>query len=283
VPYQPAIPSLSRDLTAGKSELWYPNERQGHMCHPDVPANWETIQTDGSEVMLSLPSGEEMPALLVGPSGAPGVLLIGDVYGRSAFYEQLASRIAAHGFQVVLPDYFFRQGPVIGDGQAAAFARRAQLDEIQSVADMRAAVDWMREQSSHPAVGVIGFCMGGTFALDLASTEDDLVSVSYYGFPVPQASIVHPPTPPMDLVAELRGPVLAFWGDADEIVGVEHIRRYIERATLSNSRFRSEVLPGLGHAFLAAADLADPDDPATGTWNRTLAHLRSYLLEEARP
>jgi carboxymethylenebutenolidase len=252
------------------------------MCHPDVPANCDAIEVNGSEVTVGVPSGELMPALLAGPMGAPGVLLIADMFGRSAFYEQLAARIAAQGLQVLLPEYFFRQGPITEAGHGAPFARRAQLDEMQSVEDLRAAIGALREQSGGASVGVVGFCMGGTFALDLASTEDDLVAISYYGFPVPQTSIVHPPTPPVDLVGGLRGPVLAFWGDADETVGVEHICEYIDRATASNPQFRSRVLPGLGHGFLGAADLGASNDPGTETWNEALAFLRSNLVEGPR-
>jgi dienelactone hydrolase len=251
------------------------------MCHPEVPASWETFQANGSEVTVTVPSGESMPALLLGPEGAAGVLLIADMFGRSEFYEQLAARIAAQGLQVLLPEYFFRQGPITEPGHGAAFARRAQLDEVQSVEDMRAAAGWLREESGSAPVGVVGFCMGGTFALDLASTEDDIVAVSYYGFPVPQASITHPPARPIDLVEDLRGPVLALWGDADETVGIDHIRSYIDRASAVNPNFQSEVLPGLAHGFLGGADLADPLDPATATWERALAHLRTNLLDNA--
>jgi dienelactone hydrolase len=252
------------------------------MCHHDVPANCEAIEVGGSEVTIRVPSGDFMPALRTGPEGAPGVLLIADMFGRSAFYEQLAARLAAKGLQVLLPEYFFRQGSITESGHGGAFARRAHLDEERSVEDMRAAIDWLRAQSGGASVGVIGFCMGGTFALDLASTEDELVVVSYYGFPVPQASIVHPPTPPMDLVPELRGPVLAFWGDADETVGLEHIREYVDRARASNPQFRSAVLPGLGHGFLGSADLEASNDPGTETWNETLEFLHSNLIEAVR-
>jgi dienelactone hydrolase len=252
------------------------------MCHPEVPESWETIQTGGAEVEVSVSTDELMPALHVGPDGAPGVLLIADMFGRSAFYEQLAARIAAEGLQVLVPEYFFRQGPLAEGGHELAFARRAQLEEVQSVEDMRAGVEYLRERSAGAPVGVVGFCMGATFALDLASTEDDLVTVAYYGFPVPQPSIVHPPARPIDLVEDLKGPVLAFWGDADQTVGVDSVHEYVELAAAANPEFRSEVLPGLNHGFLGAADLADPNDPATETWRQTLAHLRTNLFERAR-
>jgi carboxymethylenebutenolidase len=247
------------------------------MCHPEVPETWERVQASRREIVVDLPTGEQMPALSVGGEDAPGVLLIGDVYGRSAFYEQLAAMIAVEGLQVLVPDFYFRQGPLAEQGHEAAFARRAKLDEKQSVEDLRAGAAWLRSRSGSTRVGVVGFCMGGTFALDLASTDSALVTVAYYGFPVPQATIAHPPARPIDLVENLRGPVLAFWGDQDEVVGVEQARSYIKLAAAYNPEFRGEILPGLGHAFLAAADLTDPEVPATRTWQDTLAHLRDHL------
>lgn len=163
-------------------------------------------------------------------------------------------------------------------GKDAAFARRRQLDEARTLDDLRAAIAWLRERSGRRMVGVVGFCMGGTFPLDLASTEIDLVSAAYYGFPVPRPSIASPPPAPMSLVANLRGPVLAFWGEEDDTVGMEHVARYVEQASTANPAFRAHVLPGLGHGFLGSAVL-DPSDVGGATWSQTLAHLREHLQE----
>lgn len=251
------------------------------MCHPDVPPGWATAAGTPREITVALPGGEALPCLHVGPETAPGVLLIGDVFGRSPFYENLAVLIAQTGLQVVLPDFFFRQGPLAEQTKEAAFGRRAQLDEVQTLDDLHAVIAWLREHGAGERVGTIGFCMGGTFVLDLASTEDDLVSVAYYGFPVPKAK--NPPPPPADLVDDLRGPVLAIWGEGDETVGLEQIRDYVERASRANPDFVAEVLEGLGHGFLAASELGNPDDPGAATWPRALAHLNDHLqLQEAR-
>jgi dienelactone hydrolase len=247
------------------------------MCHPDVPETWDHVQASRSEIVVDLLTGEKMPALSVGSDDAPGVVLIGDLYGRSPFYEQLAAMIAAENLHVLVPDFFFREGPLADQGHEAAFARRAKLDEKQSVEDLRAAVGSLRGQSGSSRVGVVGFCMGGTFALDLASSEADLVTVAYYGFPVPQATIAHPPARPIDLVEQLSGPVLAYWGDQDAVVGVENARSYIEKARVADLGFRGEILPGLGHGFLGTADLSDASAPETRTWRATLEHLRKHL------
>ena len=115
----------------------------------------------------------------------------------------------------------------------------------------------------------------------LASTRPDLVSVAYYGFPVPQASVRFPPPRPLDLVGSLRGPVLAFWGEQDQAVGLEHARDYAARAAQVNPQFSYEIVPGLGHGFLSQAALDDSSDPGGATWLRTLEHLHRHLLHPA--
>lgn len=252
------------------------------MCHREIPDGMADPSASQREALVGLRGGEQMPSLHVGDENAPTVLLVGDVFGRSAFYERLAAVIAVAGFQVLLPDFFFRQGHLSEQTKEAAFERRGRLDEATAVDDLGSAIDWLRSAGPTLTVGTIGFCMGGTFVLDLACLHDDLVTVAYYGFPIPQASLVSPPPKPMDLVHELRGPVLAVWGEEDDTVGRDNIHRYIESATEANSEFAAEVVPGLGHGFLAQADLTG-NDAGGATWLRALAHLADHLYtKEAR-
>jgi dienelactone hydrolase len=252
------------------------------MCHTDIPPGQATPDVTRTEVTIPLADAASLPALhLVAAPDAPPILVIADVFGRSAFYEHLGALLAGAGFQALVPDLFFRQGPLPeAPSHQDAFARRARLDEANSLDDLRAAIAWLHGASGRARVGTVGFCMGGTFALDLASTDDELVSVAYYGFPVPQATIVAPPPRPIDLVDQLHGPVLAFWGDQDEAVGLEHAREYVERATASNPAFESQILPGLGHGFLGSARLDDQADPGGATWARSLDFLRTHLTSK---
>lgn len=137
--------------------------------------------------------------------------------------------------------------------------------------DLDAAVQWLRMETGSARVRSLDFCMGGTFALDLASLRDDMVTVSYYGFPL------MPPPKPMDLVDELRGPVLAFWGEDDRGIGPDTVHAYTARASKANPGFTGEVIPGLGHGFLAAARIDDAADAGGATWQRTLTHFADHL------
>jgi len=254
------------------------------MRHPHTPGDSQTAAPAHRRVQVPLRTGEEMPATLhLGRNSRAAVLLISDIRGPGRFFEELAARLADAGLAVLVPDYFFRQGPVAGPDIEDAKERRRGLDERRTLDDLHDAADWLAEEFATVRLGVLGFCMGGTLALDLASTRDNLVTVAYYGFPVPADAIVMPPPRPLDLVDTLRGPVLAFWGDQDTGVGRENMRDYIEAASRSNAEFEGTVLEGLGHGFLLRADLDDPTDAGGATWERTLAHFRANLMARRRP
>lgn len=248
------------------------------MCHTDVPPGQTAPEVNTEEVTVPAANGEEMPCqLATGSQAGPGVIVVPDMFGRSAFYEHLTALLAAEGYTALLAEFFFRQDPLTEPGPEPAFARRGQLDETQSVEDIRQARQWLADKTGQSRVGVIGFCMGGTFVLDLASQGADIAGVAYYGFPVPQAALKQPPPRPIDLVDDLDGPVLAFWGDQDQAVGIDNAENYIERANESNPQFESQIVPGLGHGFLGSADLQDPSDPGGATWARTLKFLGDNL------
>lgn len=246
------------------------------MCHAEATAN-PIDESSLREESIALPGGEAMPALLASPQGdsAPAVLVIADMFGSTPFYRQLIARLAGAGFRALLPEYFFRLEPLSGHDPAAGFARRRNLDEVRTLADLGAAISHLRGEGSEP-VGVVGFCMGGTFALDLAASEPSLVTVAYYGFPVPQAELVSPPPPPLGLVEQMQGPILGIWGDQDSIVGIDKVEEFGKRMRASGKDYEEIVYPGLGHGFLAQATFEGDGDP-DASWQAAVSHLRRGL------
>src|ERR1700694_2144167 len=178
------------------------------MCHPETPAGHTAPDVDRMEVEVPLIGHlEKMPALLCGPqTGAgAGVLIVADIFGRSPFYEDLAGRLALAGFTALLPDYFFRQGQLAERTREAAMARREQLDQNPPLVHLSQAIDWLHLQPfAAGPIGTVGFCMGGTFVLDLAAERDELATVCFYGFPAGSPAPGGPPAP-LTLVEQMSG------------------------------------------------------------------------------
>lgn len=254
------------------------------MCHPDAVIGSETPDVEREEV--TVPTGDgDMPALLTHPAGDRhgAVLIVSDIFGRSPFYEDLAARLAVAGFAALVPEYFFRLGPLAERDLQLAQERRARLDENITQEDFLAAIDWLKSATGAARVGTIGFCMGGTQVLDLAARRRDLATVCFYGFParLPTAGPLTAPAP-LDVVDDISGPILGFWGDADHGVGMANVETLAKELAARAVDFRHTIYPGLGHGFMAASRL-DPEGPgyaeSAEAWEATLEFLRDHLRE----
>jgi dienelactone hydrolase len=257
------------------------------MCHPDGPSNAAELDVRTEEA--SVPVGDaQMPAFHAAPrtDGVhPMVLVIGDIYGaRSPFYEHLAELLAASGFDAYVPEYFFRAGELAEKSMEAAFERKGRLDEHRVLDDLEAAVERLRKGDGR--VGIVGFCLGGSLALNLAARRDDLATVCYYGFPAgppgPPGDPSRTAARPLDEVDAVNGPILGFWGSEDARVGMDNVAAYADALTGRGVDFRHSILPGLDHGFLAAAfESDDATNAARATWNETIDFLRAQTATRA--
>lgn len=239
-----------------------------------------------SEIEIPLPSGEAIPTLLCeagGSSPRGQILVVGDIGGaRRAFIDMIAEELAKLGYDAIVPEFFFREGPPAEATHEAVRERRAKLDDVRTIADLSASIDWLRArpQRKGTRVGTIGFCLGGTFVLNLAAARDDLATVCFYGFPgaTPAKAGVQGPYP-LDEVDKTSEPLLAFWGDRDERAGQDKIAAYVEALRSREGDFEAIVYPGLDHAFLMTE--WEPDAAghqlAMDAWARTQAFFETQL------
>jgi len=223
-----------------------------------------------------------LPAYLARPEGGdgPGVVIIHDFFGPSAFYEDLARRLAGEGYTAVLPDFYWREGAVTWRDREAAVARAQRHDQVRAMADLAVAIAWLRGRAGGGRVGVVGFCMGGTLAL-LSAGRDPLpdVAVSFYGFPNGHPSWPGWPLRPLDAdeVAAVRAPVLAHCGDADAGVGMDHMAAYAAALSAAGASYEAIIYPEMPHGFLTFDPASANFAASQAAMARTLAVFRERL------
>lgn len=245
------------------------------MCHPEVPEGAVLPDVRTAEVAVPVEGGAPMPALLALPerTPAPGVLVINDVFGRSPFYEHLTRRIAQAGFVALDVEFFFREGRLPTGSREESQARAAKLDLTRTERDLSGGLDFLaaRGEVRGARRGLVGFCMGGTLALLLASRRDDLATVSYYGFPA---------RGPLEVAERIHPPLLGHWGIEDASTGIDNVRALDAKLNAARIAHTFHEYPGLGHGFLKAFldEEGTPDHAqACDSWKRTLDFWRASL------
>lgn len=235
------------------------------------------------ERSVPLPAGEQMPAELALPDRGqgPGVVIITDIFGRTPFYQHLGRRLADAGYVSLLPDIFFREGELSEVTREAAFARRDKLDEARALRDMLHAASWLEEHEALVGgrLGLLGFCLGGTLALDMCAERDGFAAVCYYAFPAGMPDSGAPA--PLDVVDRITGPILAFWGDEDYI-DMDEVRGLGDAMAEHDKDYDAVIYPGVGHGFLRGLTEGGSDgEAAHDSWERSLAFLARHLPADA--
>jgi carboxymethylenebutenolidase len=216
---------------------------------------------------LALPLGE-------GPHA--GVVVIQDVLGMSDDIREQADRLAAAGYLAFAPDLYSGRGLrcVLATLQSSRSGEGAAYADIETARNFLAA----REDCSG-RIGIIGFCMGGGFALMCAPSGDFQASAVNYG------------EVPGDAGERLREacPVVASYGRRDP--GLKGRAARLEQALTSAGIVHDvKEYPDAGHSFmnrLNAGPVLTPLLRVTGVgyhhpsaedaWRRILAFFAEHL------
>jgi len=154
----------------------------------------------------SLDGNGDVPGFLVVPDGVgpwPGVVLVHEAFGIEENMIHHAEHLASLGYLVLMPDLYSRGG--MRKCLRATF-RALNEGEGQAFNDVEAAKTLLAARSDCTGkMGVIGFCMGGGFAVQLAQRGYDASAVNYGMMP-------------KDLDAVLEGacPIVGSYGAKDK-------------------------------------------------------------------
>lgn len=221
------------------------------------------------------------------PGSAPGVVLVHDVWGLGEHPRDLCRRLAAEGFPVLGVDLYRELGEVKIE-EPGPWMR--QLSDPQVLADIAAGAAFLSGDPAveAPRVGVVGFCMGGMYALLAAcGTPGISAAVPFYGLLSHEHGLLHDPAgldparkprQPLDAARDLRCPLLAFFGADDAFIPMADVEELERRLAGASAPHELVVVPGAGHAFMNdTRPEAYREEAARDAWRRMVSFLREHL------
>jgi carboxymethylenebutenolidase len=239
----------------------------------DVPLPTLEGGSPGLYGVLGVPDGE-------GPW--PGVVVVHEVFGVDDIMRRQVARLASAGFLTLMPDLFVDGGPrrclratfrAIAAGEGRAFqdveaARRALVNRDDCTA----------------RVGLVGFCMGGGFALMAVQGRGfGAVSANYGRLPKPLDERLVGACP---VVASYGGRDLAFRGAAKRLDaalarhGVPHdVKEYPTAGHGFLDDARPPVNPVVGLFMDQVIHFGPDPEAAEDAWGRIDGFLRTHLAD----
>jgi carboxymethylenebutenolidase len=217
-----------------------------------------------STVDIATPDGVADAYLTYPDDGArhPGVLFMIDAFGLRRRIEDMADRIASHGYAVLAPNVFYRNGraPVLPfpdmseEGARAEFFKslgplRAKLSRAGIASDGAAYLRELSEVSDGP-VAITGYCMGARLGLVIAAAHPDRVAAlaGFHG----AGLVTDGENSPHHLAGDLRAEVYLGYADNDHGATPEQIAAFDRALEAAGVPHRSEVYAGAAHGYTMA-------------------------------
>jgi len=227
----------------------------------------------GQTVSIIAADGHKFSAFAAGtPSATAGIVILQEIFGINAHIRSVAENYALHGFYVVAPALFDRVERDVeldytpaGLERARSLASRLTPETV--LQDIAASLAHVRASVKSGRVGIVGYCLGGSYAWLSATRLQPDAAVGYYGSKV-AAHLSETP----------RAPVTLHFGDKD---------RGIPLSDVGKIRAAHPDVPvhvyDAGHGFNRDGSAAYSAPAAALALERTLAFLRAHLTATAAP
>ena len=231
----------------------------------------------GHMVSFQRPDGKAVQGYLAEPATsangakAPAIVVLQEWWGLNAQIRGVADRLAAAGYQALVPDLYRGKATVEAE-EAHHLMTGLDFGDAASQ-DIRGAVQFL--QARAPKVGLTGFCMGGALTLlALGQSPEIDAGVVWYG------------CPPLEYIdaSQIRAPLMGHWATQDEFFKIDAVDAL--EAKLNAAGVHPEFHRYLAHHAFANETAVGPGripatqyDPvwAQQAWDRTLRFFGRHL------
>jgi carboxymethylenebutenolidase len=231
---------------------------------------------------IAVADGTRLPLYVARPAAgaAPtGVIVAHELFGVNPDIRGVADDLAGAGYLTIAPEFYHRDAPPgrwlerDDAGREEGFGYLHRLGREQALADVSAALGWLRSQPGISRVAMVGFSAGGHLAYLAACRLPISRTAVLYGGWLPGTEIpLSRPEPTLELTPGITGRLLYLVGEDDMLISAE--QRSQIRSALSGA---GEVVsyPGVQHAFFWPGTPAFSQSARDDAWRRILELLAS--------
>jgi carboxymethylenebutenolidase len=236
------------------------------------------------EVKVPVSDGT-IPAYRAHPAAGahwPVVLVTQEIFGIHEHIKDICRRFAKQGYYAIAPSLYARYG----DPAPYTDMHKLVADIVSKVpdagvmSDLDASAEFAGGEGADTArLAIIGFCWGGRIVWLYAAHNPALkAAAAFYGAlraPTPRSPLR--PLYPLDLVARMDAPVIAFYGGKDQGIPVSDVEAM--RAALAGAGKRNDditVFMDAEHGFFADYRPSYNEADAKLAWTRTLAWFKKH-------
>jgi len=246
---------------------------------------------------LSIPTPDGVSdAIFIHPEGPgpwPGVLYLTDIGGIRPAYQEMAERLAAKGYAMLMPNVFYRTGkPPLFDFKPSADERSmkrfaelaAPLTPEAMERDASAYVDALAGQKAarKGPMGVVGHCFTGAMALRAAAVRPDRIAAaaSFHG----GGLWTDTPTSPSLVLPRVRKDARLYFGHAtnDRTMPAEAIEKLNAALAEWGGRYESEVYEGAAHGWTTLGSPVYNQTQAEKAFLKLVELLKETLTADSR-
>ena len=186
------------------------------------------------------PGGGGFRAAPATPGKHPALLVIQEWWGVNDWIREQTERFARQGYVALAVDLY--RGKVATTQEQAHELMRG-LPQDRALGDLEAGFKYLASRKDVDAgrIGVIGWCMGGGYALDFTVAEPRLAAtVINYGH-----LMVDPKT-----IASIKPPILGNFGANDMGIPPADVKAFDAALKKAGKSSDIKIYEGAGHAFM---------------------------------
>jgi carboxymethylenebutenolidase len=197
-----------------------------------------------------------------------GILVLHSWWGLNDFFRGLCDRFAHEGFVALAPDLY---GGKVATTIASARKLRAAVTASRKEPAYKFLIRMIQDLVSHdevtrPHIGVVGFSMGGHWALWLAQRPELPIAATVVFYAARSGDF-----------SKSQSRFLGHFAETDEWVSAAGLKRVKKALETAGKDFVFHNYPGTTHWFFEE-DRADAFDPKAAdlAWTRTLDFLQGF-------